>query len=209
MANATNAFGLRPVRYMNGSPWTGQARHYYVPSTDNTALGIGDPVTIVGDSNDNEVVCLGGRFPPGTLSEVTRSTLADGNYITGVVVGVEAVSRDSTIYREASTERVVLVVDDPNVIFQVRDDGGGALTADTVGLNAILITGTLNTTTGLSGMKLDAGTGTAPAADASYMLQIIALSNIPDNAISVGAVWDVRMNLHSYSTTTDGALGVA
>ena len=209
MANATNAFGLRPVRYLNGSPWNGQARHYYVPSTDNTALGIGDPVTIVGDSNDNEVTCLGGRFPPGTLSEVTRSTLADGNYITGVVVGVEAVSRDSTIYREASTERVVLVCDDPNVIFQVRDDGGGALTADTVGLNAILITGTLNSTTGLSGMKSDAGTGTAPGADASYMLQIIALSNIPNNEIGVGAVWDVRMNLHSYRTTTDGALGVA
>ena len=44
MANATNLFGLRPVRYFNGTPWNGQARHYYIPSTDSTALFIGDPV---------------------------------------------------------------------------------------------------------------------------------------------------------------------
>jgi len=211
MANVNAPFGLRPVRRQDGSPWTGQARHYYIPAGDSNKYHIGDPVDIVGDSNDNEVVCLGGTFPPGTLSEIAHATLADGNKCVGAIVGFEATNRDSPIYGAASTERVALVADDPNLIFEVQDDGGGTLTVDTVGLNAIMITGTGNDVTGLSGKAMDGGTGTAPSADASNMLLIVGFSKKLGNTMADYAIWEVMINMHRYRATGDGdgALGIA
>lgn len=209
MANTNRPFGLKPVRYRNGTPWTGQARHYHVPSSHGTAIYIGDPVDLTGTSNTAEVTCLGGTFPIATLADVTLATLADGNYTCGVVVGVEAVNRESTIYREASTDRVLLVADDPDLIFEVQDDGATALAATSVGLNAILESGTGSTTTGLSGYVLDTN-GDAPAADASNMLLIMGLSKRLGNEVAAYAVWEVMLNMHRYKATGDGdgSLGV-
>lgn len=202
MANTDAPFGLRPYRYLNGNPWNGQAKAYYVPASDATAIFIGDPVVIVGDSNDNEVF----GFPPGSLSEVARATVGDGNGITGVVVGVMADTRDSLTYRAASTERVLLVADDPNIVFHIQDDGVGALTADTVGLNANLIaTHAGSAITGLSGIELDGG-GDPPAADASNQLLILNLAPLPKNDLADFAVWEVLINQHTYGAE---ALGVA
>lgn len=207
MANPTNAFGLRPVRYRNGAPWNGQLTPYYVRSDDSTALFIGDPVDIIGEGNQSEIF----GFLPGTLSAVTIATAGDvpgtGSYITGVVCGVHPVTDDSLPYRAASTERIVYVCDDPDVVFQIRGDGvGTALTYDTVGLNAVLIAGTGSTNTGLSGWMLDEGTD-PPAADASNQLLILNLSNIKGNEIGDNAVWDVLINQHRYKPYS--GLGVA
>ena len=46
MANANKPFGLKPVSYLNGSPYNGQARLYSVASGNATALYVGDPVTL-------------------------------------------------------------------------------------------------------------------------------------------------------------------
>lgn len=210
MANTNAPFGLRPVRYRNGNPWTGQARHYYIPSTDSTAYHIGDPVDIVGDSNDAEVACIGGTFPPSTLSEIGLATLADGNKCVGAIVGFAATNRDSPIYGAASTERVALVADDPDLVFEIQDDGTTALTADSVGLNAIMQSGTGSTVTGLSGYVLDTNS-TAPAADASLMLLIHGLSKRLGNSLAVNAVWEVQINMHRFRATGDGdgSLGIA
>jgi len=208
MANTQNAFGLRPVKYRNGSPWNGQLTPYYVRSDDATALFIGDPVDIIGEANQSEYL----GFPAGTLSAVTRATVGDvpgtGSYIVGVVCGVLPVTSESTTYRAASTERVVMVCDDPNVVFQIQDDGGGSLDYDTIGLNAVLIAGTGSTVTGLSGFALDGGTTDPPAADASNQLLILGMSNISGNTIgSDYAIWDVIINQHRYQPFS--GLGVA
>ena len=209
MANTSAPFGLRPVRNANGTPWTGKPGHYYLPTSDTHVVFIGDPVDVVGTSNTTEVVCLGGTFPPGTLQTVTHATLADTNFVSGVVVGFEAVTRDSTTYREASTERVALVADDPDLIFEIQDDGATALTTSSVGLNAIIESGTGSTATGLSGYTLDTN-GTAPSADASNMLVIRGLSKRLNNEVGVYAIWDVVLNTHRFAriSTATGSLGV-
>lgn len=201
MANNDAPFGLRPVKHKNGNPWNGMTNDYYIPSGDNTAVFIGDCVTIVGDSNDNEIF----GYPPGSLSEVTRSSVGDGNAITGVVVGVKAATRESLTYRAASTERVLQVCDDPDVIFEIQSEG--TLTADSVGLNAVLIyTHSGSTVTGLSGAELDAGTTTAPAADGSYQFLIHSLKPAVDNDLaSANSVALVSITNH---TSTPGALSV-
>ena len=208
MANSNAPFGLRPYRYRNGASWNGQVTPYYVRSDDATALFVGDPVDIIGESNQSEIF----GFAPGTLSAVTRATVGDvpgtGSYITGVIVSVHPVTSDSLVYRAASTERVVYVCDDPDVVFQVQDDGGGALDYDTVGLNAVLIAGTGSAYTGRSGFMMDGGTTDAPAADASNQLFILGLSNIVGNELgSDYAIWDVMINQHRYKPYS--GLGVA
>lgn len=206
MANTDVAFGLRPRRHLSGSPYNGQHRLYYVPATDGTALFIGDPVVIVGDSNASEVQ----GFPAGTLSEVTRAAGGDGVEISGVVTGVLPVTDESTIYREASTERVLMVCDDPDVIFEIQDDGTGALTVDTVGLNAILIAGTGSTVTGRSGFEMDGGGGTGPSADLSNQLYIMSISKEVEQEVDDFAIWEVLINTHKFHGGVLGrVLGVA
>lgn len=205
MANQDASFGLRPVRYRNGAPWNGQCRQYYVPASDNVAIFIGDCVVHVGDSNDNEIF----GCPPGSLLEVTRATAGDtpgtGTLITGVVVGVVPVTADSLPYRAASTERILLVADDPDIIFEIQADG--TVTADTMGLNAVLIdTNSGSTVTGRSGTELDT-TSDTPAADASNQLLILGLAKKPNNDLaSANPILEVLINAHTH---LQPALGIA
>lgn len=211
MANTDRPSGLRPVRYRNGTPWNGKTRPYYVSTTPTTGIFIGDPVDIAGDSNTAEITVIGGKFAPGTLSRVTLATAGDGNRITGVVTGVRPATRDSTIYREGSTARVVDVCDDPNVVFEIQDDASGTLATTDVGLNANLVAGAGSTYTGLSGWELD---GTTPSADASNQLLIERLANIEEDNVAAdgNAKWEVIINLHRFrdtgTATQGGSLGV-
>ena len=43
MANVNAPFGLRPVQYLNGAAWNGQARMYYIYLSDTSAYAPGDP----------------------------------------------------------------------------------------------------------------------------------------------------------------------
>lgn len=201
MANVDAPFGLRPIRYASGAPYNGACNKYFAPSTYATSLFIGDPVVKTGTSNTAAVSGHG----PATLPEVNKATAGDGNAITGVVVGFEASDGfDSTVYGAASTARVVLVADDPTLLFEIQDDGG-SLAATSVGLNAVLIyTHSGSTVTGRSGVELDS-TSDVPAADASNQLTILRLSNKPSNELAANAIWEVKINQH---TESDNTLGI-
>jgi hypothetical protein len=195
MANTAGAFGLRPVRYRNGSPWNGKTTPYYVRSDDATALFRGDPVVMIGEGNQVEI----SGFPAGSLSAVTIATAGDtpgiGTLITGVMWGMYDATRESLLYRAASTEQIIFVIDDPNVVFQIQDSGDGAPDYDWIGLNAVLKSGAGVAATGLSGWMLDANTD-PPAADQSNQLIIEGLSRIPNNELGDYATWDVLINQH-------------
>jgi hypothetical protein len=208
MANPTNVFGLRPVRRRDGTEWNGKARPYLIPSTAGTDYFIGDPVDLAGSTNSSEITHAGGSFIVGALPTITLATLADGNYTIGPIVGFMPVHRDSTIYREASTDRIALVADDPDLVFHIRDDGATALGITSVGLNAIMQSGSGSTVTGLSGYVLDSN-GTAPSADASNMLLIERAANIDDNdATLASTVWEVVISMHRYARL-NGLLGLS
>lgn len=189
MANSNTPFGLRPIRHRNGAPYNGAATRYYVPSSDSTALYLGDPVVIAGSADANGV------------ASVTKATAAGGAYMLGPVVSVEPVTRDSTTYREASTERYVWVADDPDLVFMVQEDGvGGALAVGDVGLNADWIAGTGSAVTGLSGAMLDTST---KATTNTLQLRIAGFSQAVDNEVgSANAKVLVTINLHSLRNLT-------
>lgn len=200
MANVDAPFGLTPVKYAWGAPYTGAARPYHVLSSYATALFIGDPVVITGTSNTVEIR----GFPPGTLPNVQKAAATTGQ-ITGVIVGFLPLNgHDSTVHGPASTTRIALVADDPALLFAIQDDASAALAATDVGNNAEMIfTHSGNTFTGRSGVELDA---TTPATTSTFPLTIISLLDRPDNELGIWAKWLVRINQHTYAP---GNVGVA
>jgi len=199
MANTVAPYGLRPIGYAFGGPYDGRCRPYIAPSTYATALFIGDPVIITGTSNSTAVR----GYPPGTLPEINR---AGGTaQLTGVIVGFLPLSgAESTVYGAASTTRIALVADAPDLLCSIADDASGTLAITDVGLNAqIVFTTAGSTATGLSGALLDA---TTPATTATFPLKIISLLDISNNEVGTSAQWLVSFNAHTYST---GTLGLA
>lgn len=189
MANVDAATGLSPARYLNGAPYNGQANKYYMPATDGTAAYVGDLVKLAGSSDSRGI------------PSVTKASST--NAVVGVVVAVMPVTRDSTVYREASVERYVMVADDPNILFEVQEDSvGGAMAAADVGLNANWIDGGGSTTTGLSGIELDSST---KATTNTLDFQILRMADREDNEIGTNAKWLVRLNNHQF---VDGVTGV-
>jgi len=213
MANVDSPFGLRPVRHKSGAPYNGAANPYYIPASYGTALFVGDPVVRTGTSNTAAVkVPGGGTFGVGTLPEINKATAGDANAVTGVIVAFMALPNDLTKqYNPASTERVALVADDPDLVFEIQADG--AVPAASMGLNAVFIyTHSGSTATGLSGVELDT-TSDAPAADASNQMIIMRAVNREDNDTTLThAKVEVLLNNHTEAqgrtANGDGSLGI-
>lgn len=187
MANPDIVRGLVPVGYVGGAPYNGAFREYSVAAGNGVAIFIGDPVTTVGVGTAQTI---NGKV----MLDVVQA--ATGNVITGVVVGVKPDTATSLPYRAASTQRVLYVADDPNLIFEIQEvSGGTALTANDIGLNADFVVGTGSTTTGYSGVELNnSGEATTNTLD----LKIIGFVNRPDNAVGENAKYLVRINRHRY-----------
>jgi len=196
MANTNAPRGLIPVRRTDGSPWTGGFTIYNVPASYGTAIYAGDPVIPTGTSDANGV------------PNVTLATAGATNYLVGAMIGIVsggdpiiAVTRDMPVYRQASVQQYIAVADDPNLVFEIQEDGvGGALSVSDSMANADLVSGSGSTVTGYSGWMLDsstAGTG------ATKQLRILRPVPIVDNtAGSTYAKWLVKINLHSLTNTT-------
>lgn len=192
MANANTPMGARPVRYLSGGPYNGVGNIYATPTGDGTALGIGDFVKLAGTG---QIV--------GNLSYQDVIRAATGDVMVGVVTEVLPVTRDSLIYRAASTIRLVRVCDDPNVLFEMQEvSGGTAFVLSDVGLNAnFVMTAGVSTTTGMAGSELDNAT---EATTNTLDLHIWGLVNRPDNAIGANAKWLVRINRHQHANQVAG-----
>jgi hypothetical protein len=144
MANVNAPFGFNPVRYLTGQPYNGACNVYM------TIGGIR-----LRHRHLHRRSCRRYRhfhlLPDGTVTKDVQLA-ATTDVITGIVIGVIPDTRDSTIYRAASTSRRLLVADDPNLLFEIQEGTGGtALTAADLGLNVSFAAGTPSTVTGKSG----------------------------------------------------------
>lgn len=198
MANSNAPYGLRPLRYASGAPYNGAFREYFATGATG-AIFKGDPVVMAGSANTSEVQ---GRAP-GTLPTVTVGLAGDGDPILGVCVGVLPADRESLTYRADSTDRIILVADDPDLIFVGQCDAAGTAWAATdVGRYANLLAGSGSTATGLSGFTLDTTDG-PDAADPSNQLLIRALYSHPQNEIGAYGQWEVMINNHQLANVGD------
>jgi hypothetical protein len=192
MANAVIKRGFLPVGTIGGSPYTGAVRPYSVAAANATAIFIGDLVTASTTSQTiNGVV----------YQDVVQS--ATGDVFQGVVVGVDPVTNASLPYRAASTQRVVFVADDPNLMLLTDDISTGTpLAAADVGLNANIVVGTGSTVTGYSAMELD---NTTEATTNTLDVKIMGILQSPDNdPASASARFVVKLNRHRFANQVAG-----
>ena len=198
MANVNAPFGLRPVRYASGKTYNGAFNLYFTTGAGG-AIFLGDPVVAAGAANTTEV----SGYAPGTLATLTIAADGDADPILGVCIGVLPITDESTIYRENSTDRVIMVADDPELIFQGQTDTAGTDWAGTdVFSYANMLVGTGTTSTGQSGWTLDTTDG-PDAADPSNQLFIRGLAKLEGNDIGEFAVWEVMINNHQLANVAD------
>jgi hypothetical protein len=191
MANIDSPFGLKPVQHRNGACYNGAFRYYSVAAGYGTAIMVGDPVILAGTSQT-----IGGRI----YSDVQRA--ATGDVFQGVCIGVVPVTADSLRYRAASTQRVLMVADDPDLVFEIQEvSGGTALAAADAGLNADLVVAAGSTVTALSGVELDNST---EATTNTLDLHIIGPVNREDNEIGEHCKWLVTFNRHQFRNQVAG-----
>lgn len=202
MANVSRANGFRPVRHLNGSPYTGQTNKYAAPASETTAIGIGDFVKL------STKPVLSGTYP-GVESLGTGSVTSGP--ILGVVVGVEIGNVDGGVsggasptldnpqYKPASTLKFLFVADASDLVYEGQEDSvGGDFALTSIGLNCAIQGAAASTTTGQSTQVLDSSV--TPTTTSSYPLQIMGLVNRPDNTLSTNARWLVRINVHTFGS---------
>lgn len=197
MANANRPQGLAAVKHVLGAGMTGQGNIYYIPSTNNEAFAIGDPVKSAGSADANGV------------ASIALASAGTGNPIRGVVAALgryesllaNPASLDSIIVPATKTyDYYALVIDDPYVIFEVQEIGTGTpLAAAEVGLNANLVAGTNNGY--ISGWLLD---NSGETTTATLQVRLLGLSRRSDNAFGQYAKWLVTINNHELKAGTAG-----
>lgn len=191
MANANIASGLHPVRMLDGSPFNGSGDMFYVPSSDGTALYIGDAVKKAGSADS------------AGIASIARA--AAGDALLGSVIGFADATSMTAGYRAASTAAYVLVAHGQDILYEIQEDGdGGAIAAADIGLNANIIVAAGSSYTKRSGTMLDTSSKNTTA---TLQLRIHGLVQRPDNALSANAKVLVSLN-NTTETPGTGADGV-
>lgn len=186
MANVNAAFGLQLVEDNSQTP----LEMCFIPSTDGTAMFVGDPVKTAGSAG--QIV--------GCPYKKTVAQCAATNPIYGVIVGflphMVATGADlSKRYRPASTAMYCLVKPaNQQDLYRVQsDDVGGDLAAADIGLNADFIVGSGSTFSGMSGVQLDTSTKNTTA---TLSLKIVGWDDRPSNQVGV-TYQDVLVRLNN------------
>lgn len=189
MANTDAAFGLLPVRHLNGNPWNGQTHAYRIASGYATDLLPGDPVKRISN----------GTIEQAAAGDILLGVFMGCQYTASNANGINSFDKKYWPASTVATDAVAFVCDDPDVIFQIQaDDDAAAIAVTDEGANADILVTAGSTTTFTSGVELDASSIVTGAAQ----LRILRLADTPNNEWADFAVVEVLINEHTYKTTT-------
>ena len=218
MANTNKINGFNPVGYLNGAAYSGQARMYAVPTGDTTAsYAIGDVVQSAGGSDANGIPYII-KVPAASASSfvalgaVVGVSVADA----GVSLVGTSLSLENTYILSGSRTavRYVYICDDPNLLYEVS--------AGTTATNITLAKMRYNTGIGSwysaadQTYAISQNTYLAPSSPYSNIIlssatvnttntlpvQMLGLSQKPDNAIGAYARILCRFNNHEFGVAT-------
>jgi hypothetical protein len=168
MANQDASFGLKPVRMMGGSPYTGGQSRYRIANNYGTNIFQGDLVMQVTGGGveihaDGGTVPIVGVFNGCTYTDPTTNEPVFSNYYPA-----------ST----AAADIIAFIIDDSNVVFEIQADATFPV-ADLLGNFDVVYTNAGSTVTGISGAELEVSTG---ATTAGLPLKAIDISGDPENS---------------------------
>lgn len=210
MANANSPRGMIPYAYMSGAPYNGAVRAYAVPSNNATALYIGDPVDLIGNSSDANGVPNVVIAAAGATHAVLGAFMGISNSAGQIVIPL---LQSQPVYLPASTAAYVYVCDDPFLLYWIQENSvggggtGGAMVTGAAGGNANLIAGTGSTYDAYSGWMLNSASLSQAGGDGTLQLRIIQMLQEADNAPGLYAKWLVKINdgLSSFTSAVSGA----
>lgn len=202
MANTNSPRGLIPVSDVTGAPYNGAVRQFVHASGDSQAIYVGDIVTATGDS---VFINIGGSL----MSFPIAAQFATGGVEDGVCIGVDYITRDSPVYAPASTQVVISVAVDPDLLCLVQDlSTGTPLTANAIGLNCDITVNQGSTVTGYSAMVLNNATeATTNTLDVKIIDQYQSPGNDLGDSVTSGAAsgqWLVKLNRTRLSNQVAG-----
>lgn len=183
VANQPAPYGLKPVEYLSGVPYSGSSRRYYKNQT-STAMFPGDPIKAAGGADVN-------GYPYADLPSVGNNTWR------GVMLGIELMIPDSfaAVFYSAATKGYIRVVDDPYIMYSVQEsaatDAVAIQLSDVENGKLDLKSGTGSTVSGLSGWTMDSTKSTSQSGT-GYQLLIKQADPNPNNVVpGANARWYV------------------
>ena len=191
MANKDASFGLKPVKMMGGSPYSGGQSRYRIAANYGTSIFQGDLVMQVTGGGieihaDGGTVPIVGVFNGCMYTDPTTSEQVFSNFY-------PASTNASDI--------IAFVHDDPNMVFEIQADDTFPV-ADLFGNFDIVYTNSGSTTTGISGAELDVTTG---ATTTNLPLKAIDISQDPENSDVGSANTNVLVVIQNHIAGVKGA----
>ena len=191
MANKDASFGLKPVKMMGGSPYSGGQSRYRIAANYGTSIFQGDLVMQVTGGGielhaDGGTVPIVGVFNGCMFTDPTTSEQVFSNHY-------PASTNASDI--------IAFVHDDPNTVFEIQADDTFPV-ADLFGNFDIVYTNSGSTTTGISGAELDVTTG---ATTTNLPLKAIDISQDPENSDVGSANTNVLVVIQNHIAGVKGA----
>ncbi len=205
MANTASPYGLRPVKKLGGAPYNSAMREIKLSTNNTAAIYAGDVIQLTSAGN-----------PQALTATITAGTTAG---VIGVCAGVRYVnpatkqpmwgkSLPANAITGGYTDVYVLVVDDPECLFQVQGSAAfGTLTngaAGAIGKNAALGNFSAgNAATGNSGVNLVVGAnGGSLASTAALAVRIVEVVPGTENDLYPELLVKFNGAAHSYNFAT-------
>ena len=200
MPNIVAPSGFSPSRYLNGSAYNGAMNLYYIPAADGSIFSVGDAVMTAAGADANGIPAVAKATGTSAIRGVIQGVLvtAPGTQT------LEATAMDLTrqnIPAAKAKDYYVMVVDDPDVLFSVQDDGLAALTAAAANKNATFTVANPSGAAQVSASVLSTASITALA---TGNLKLFGLLQRPNNAFGANATWLVKFNQHELQGNTAG-----
>ena len=191
MANKDASFGLKPVRMMGGSPYSGGQSRYRIAANYGTNIFQGDLVMQV-TGGGIEIHADGGTVP--------IVGVFNGCMYTDPTTSEQVFSNHYPASTNAS-DIIAFVHDDPETVFEIQADDTFPV-ADLFGNFDIVYTNSGSTTTGISGAELDVTTG---ATTTNLPLKAIDISQDPENSDVGSANTNVLVVIQNHICGVKGA----
>lgn len=191
MANKDASFGLKPVRMMGGSPYSGGQSRYRIAANYGTNIFQGDLVMQV-TGGGIEIHADGGTVP--------IVGVFNGCMYTDPTTSEQIFSNHYPASTNAS-DIIAFVHDDPETVFEIQADDTFPV-ADLFGNFDIVYTNSGSTTTGISGAELDVTTG---ATSTNLPLKAIDISQDPENSDVGSANTNVLVVIQNHICGVKGA----
>lgn len=189
MVATAGAYGLKPSNMLGGQYRTGAFDHLPIASAYDTNIFTGDLVTLLAT---------------GVVAKDAGTTACTP---VGIFVGCQYTDTSGQWLQhqywpadQVATDAQAFVVTDPDVVFMIQADA--TVAAADIGLNFALVQGAGNTSTGNSGVTLDADT---LATTNTLPVRLLGFAAQPDNA--AGDAFPnclVKWNVGHQYTNTEG-----